>query len=287
MIAGIIGSGAWGTALGLTALRSGASVIMWSHGGGCAEFDGVEIPKELQITCDISNLAKSDVWLVATPAAYFRETMLSASEYYGNQPVIICTKGAEPKTGAFMSEILNSVIPSCRDIAILSGPQFASDVALGLPTGSAIAGTMRARDAAADVLKSLYLVHSDDIIGTQIAGIGKNAVALIAGYANVSCAGENERALIFTRAWGEVVELGLTMGADIRTFLGLAGIGDLFLSATSATSRNFAAGRDIAMGNAPSGTVEGINAISALVSRAADVGVDSAVLSQMAQKMKL
>ena len=120
-----------------------------------------------------------------------------------------------------------------------------------------------------------------------MCGVGKNAVALICGYNSVAAAGENERAMIFTRAWNEVMEIGLRSGAKMRSFLDLCGIGDLFLSATSATSRNFAGGMAIARGEQPAGTVEGIFALNGLIRRAESVGVDVPTLRQMRQKMGL
>ena len=136
-------------------------------------------------------------------------------------------------------------------------------------------------------LSALYLEDSDDVIGTEICGVGKNAVALICGYNMVAAQGENDRAMIFTRAWGEVVDLGMAMGAKTRTFLGLCGIGDLFLSATSETSRNFSGGMAIARGDAPAGTVEGIFALGGLIARAEKLGIPVPVLSEMKQKLKI
>ena len=120
-----------------------------------------------------------------------------------------------------------------------------------------------------------------------MCGVGKNAVALICGYNSVAAAGENERAMIFTRAWNEVVKLGVEMGGQEHSFLGLCGIGDLFLSATSATSRNFSGGMAIAQGKAPEGTVEGIFALKGLIERASSLNIDVPVLTQMKNKMKL
>ena len=213
--------------------------------------------------------------------------MRNAAQYYNNQPVIICTKGAESATGDFMSEIIASELPTATDVGVLSGPQFAAEVARGVPTGSTLAGTPRAIEAGRAILNKLYISPTDDVIGTQICGVGKNAVALICGYASVTAAGENERAMIFTRTWGEVMDLGIRSGAKMRTFLDLCGIGDLVLSATSSTSRNFAGGAAIANGNPPTGTVEGIFALDGLIRRAKNLGVDTPLLIEMQKKMGL
>ena len=284
---GVIGAGAWGTALAIVAARGGNDVVLWSYDGEYKQFDNVEMPHNVKITAHMNELMETDVWLVVTPAAYFRQTIRGAHEYYNGQPVIICTKGAESDSGQFMSEVLQVELPECINYGVLSGPQFAAEVARGVPTGSTLAGTDDvALDAGHDALNKLYLEDSDDIVGTEICGVGKNAVALICGYNSV-VTGENERAMLFTRAWNEVMNIGMAMGGQMRSFLGLCGIGDLFLSATSATSRNFAGGAAIAQGNVPNGTVEGIFALNGLIKRAGDLGIETPVLLQMKNKMKI
>ncbi len=285
MKVGVIGAGAWGTALSVIAVRGGNDVTLWSFDGAAKQWDGVEIPESLHITPNMSDLENMDAWLVVTPAAFFRETVKKAAQFYRDQPVIICTKGAESATGDFMSEIMKEVLPECTKLAVLSGPQFAGEVAAGIPTGSTIAGNSNAISAGKIVLNKLYLEESDDTIGAEVCGVGKNAVALICGYNFVAAAGENERAMIFTRAWNEVMHIGCAMGAKIDTFLKLCGIGDLFLSATSSTSRNFSGGMAIAEGRTPEGTVEGIFALSGLIRRADALGVDVPVLKHMKQKL--
>lgn len=287
MKVGVIGAGAWGTALAITVAHGGADVVLWSYDGEYKHFDGIDMPQNLEITREMTNLKQTDTWLVVTPASFFRETIRKAKLEYNGQPVIICTKGAEKTTNQFMSEILQTELPECVDFGVLSGPQFAHEVAQGIPTGSTLAGTDIALNAGADALNKLFLDTTSDIIGTEICGVGKNAVALICGYNMVAAQGENDRAMIFTRAWGEVVDLGLAMGAKTRTFLGLCGIGDLFLSATSETSRNFSGGMAIARGEPPAGTVEGIFALGGLIARAEKLGVATPILCEMKQKLKI
>lgn len=286
MKTGIIGAGAWGTALAHVCARSGNNVVLWSYDGEYAHFENVNMPDTIQITKNMADLKNTDTWLIVTPAAFFRETIRNARNAYDGQPIIICTKGAENTTGQFMSEILNTELPECVDFGVLSGPQFAAEVAQGVPTGSTLAGTDITINAGHDALSALYLEDSDDVIGTEICGLGKNAVALICGY-NTVATRENERAMIFTRAWNEVVDLGLAAGANLRTFLGLCGIGDLFLSATSETSRNFAGGMVIARGEQPNGTVEGIFALRGLINRAQALGIETPVLNNMKQKLNI
>lgn len=288
MKVGIIGAGAWGTALGTIVARGGADAVLWSYDGAKKDFDGVVSPANLRVTTNMADMGECDAWLIVTPAAFFRNTVRSAAQYYGGQPVVICTKGAEPATGEFMSEIMATELPMARDLAVLSGPQFAAEVARGVPTGSTLATrSIIALQTGREIFNQLYINPTDDIIGTEICGVGKNAVALICGYNSVAAAGENERAMIFTRAWDEVAQIGIAMGAKIETFLDLCGIGDLFLSATSATSRNFAGGMAIAKGEEVVGTVEGIFALSGLIRRAAALDVETPTLAQMQEKMGL
>lgn len=287
MKTGVIGAGAWGTALAITSAHSGADVTLWSYDGEYKHFDNVVMPHNIKITANLQDLHEMDVWLIVTPAAYFRETIARARAAYNGQPIIICTKGAESSTGQFMSEILNAQLPECVNFGVLSGPQFAGEVAMGVPTGSTLAGTNDTIVAGQEALSKLYLTASNDIIGAQICGVGKNAVALICGYNSVAARGENERALIFTRAWNEVVKIGLAMGAKIETFLDLCGIGDLFLSATSETSRNYSGGMSIARDEKPQGTVEGIFALAGLVARGKDLGIDTPILNEMYKKLKI
>lgn len=287
MKVGVIGAGAWGTALAIVAAHGGADVILWSYDGEYMHYDNVEMPHNIHITDDIAELKNTDTWLIVTPATFFRETLRKAHVHYDGQPVIICTKGAENTTGQFMSEVLQSEIPECAEFGVLSGPQFAGEVARGIPTGSTLAGTRGALVAGSDTLNKLYLEETDDIVGTQVCGVGKNAVALICGYNSVAAQGENDRALIFTRAWNEVIQIGLAMGAQLATFSKLCGIGDLFLTATSVTSRNFSGGAEIARGNPPAGTVEGIFALNGLIERAQNLGIDVPVLKKMQKQMNL
>lgn len=284
---GVIGAGAWGTALSIIVARGGSNVMLWSYDGNLHQFDGVEIPENLHVTTDIEKISDCDVWLMVTPAAFFRETMILARSFYNGQPIIICTKGAESTTGCFMSEILADVLPECVNVGVLSGPQFAAEVARGVPTGSTLAGNAHVQTIGKQVFNLLHLNCSDDIQGTQICGVGKNAVALICGYNSIASSGENERAFLLTCAWDEVVKIGCAMGAKTETFLDFCGIGDLFLSATSVTSRNFAGGVAIANGKKPDGTVEGIFALSGLVHRAEKLYVKTPILCSMRQKLNI
>lgn len=287
MKVGVFGAGAWGTALAYTCAKSGNEVLHWGYNGS---FDGLmdlEKPENVHRTDNMASLKDCEYFLIVTPAAFFRETVRKMRDIYAGQPILICTKGMEGETGEFMSEILNTEIPACKDFGVLSGPQFAREVATGIPTGSTIAGNTKVREGGHIALSALYLQDSYDFIGAQICGVGKNAESLISGFLTVKSSGENERALIFTRALNEIVDIAVEMGATCGTFLGLCGVGDLFLSATSPTSRNFSAGVSIARGEQYTGTVEGIFALRGLIHRAEKLGIQTPVLCEMKEKMGL
>ena len=287
MTVGVFGAGAWGTALAYTCATSGNNVVLWGFEGIFDDMNGVEKPQNVSRTSEMSDLQDCEFWLIVTPAAFFRETARKMQKVYDGQPILICTKGMEAQSGQFMSEILNAEIPECQNIGVLSGPQFAREVANGVPTGSTLAGNDIIKKYGHIALSEFYLQDTTDVIGTQICGVGKNAVALISGFITIRGRGENERAWVFARAWNEIMHLAVEMGADVKTFLGLCGIGDLFLSATSPTSRNFAAGESIARGENPEGTVEGIFALNGLIERAQNLNVKTPVLCEMREKMGL
>ncbi len=284
---GIIGAGAWGTALAINIARGGKNVVLWSFDGEYKQFDGVDTPANLTVVKNPDDIADTDVWLCVTPAAFFKDTLKKFVTVYNNQPIIICTKGADSKTHEFMSEILMDALPQCVDFGVLSGPQFAAEVANGVPTGSTLAGTGRALDAGRAVLNLAHLDETDDVIGAQICGVGKNVMALIAGFLSIKTAGENERAMIFTQCCNEIINIGLAMGANLRTFTGLCGLGDLFLSATSITSRNYAAGVAIANGTTLVGTVEGLFAFDTILNRAEKLGIKTPALTGIKHKMNI
>ena len=284
---GVFGAGAWGTALAYVCAKSGNEVIHWGYNGIFDGLSDLKKPENVIRTSNMDDLKKCKYWLIVTPSAFFRETVQKMRKVYNGQPILICTKGMEAQSGQFMSEILNQEIPECIDFGVLSGPQFAREVATGVPTGSTLAGNKKVRMGGHTALSQLYLQDSDDIIGAQICGVGKNAVSLISGYLTVKSGGENERALVFTRAWNEIAALGIKMGAKYETFLGLCGVGDLFLSATSTTSRNFSGGESIAQGKEIVGTVEGIFALRGLISRAKKLKIKTPILTEMKNKMGL
>lgn len=274
MKVGIIGAGAWGNALGVLSKKAGNSVKLWDPYAVDAD------------TREPKDLSDCEVWLIVVPGAYFRETVKKFKPFYNSQPVIVCTKGMEAVSSRFMTEILQEEMPESTEYCgILSGPQFAAEVARGVPTGSTLAGGSALQEAGKKALAGMYLEYSDDVLGLGICGTGKNAAALISGYYRESSAGENEWALCLYRAWREVATLGEALGAKKETFFELCGLGDLLLTATSLTSRNFSAGIALARKEEFKGTVEGIAAIHGLLARASKVGIEMSIFSEFVKKL--
>ncbi|MCL2538291.1 MAG: hypothetical protein FWE52_02345 [Alphaproteobacteria bacterium] len=270
---GIIGAGAWGTALAVSASRAGHDIILWEFAGQNVKnmqfgresdyLPGVKLAKNIEITENLADLGGCYAWIATTPSDYFTEIMQKSRSFWQNQSIIICTKGmADDK---FMSEILIDLDYFPGRIGVLAGPQFANDVANGGKTGCTVAGNAEIINAARKIFPEFYIQESDDIIGAQVCGAGKNAVAILMGYLDGCGESESMRALKLAVLWAEIVQIGRVLGAKEQTFLGICGTGDLFLTATSRTSRNYTAGLAIANGETPCGTVEGISAIHGII----------------------
>ena len=287
----IIGAGAWGTALAIVAAKGGNRAALLCHDANVAEnikrdrknplLPGIKLPGRIKITANIRDGTDSDVWLVAVPAEFFRQNMRDFRQTWNGQTIIICTKGIEQGTNYLMSEILKELRYPVKKCGVLSGPQFANDVAQNIPTGATIGGPPDVFKTAQSVFPDMYLENTNDTTGVQLCGAGKNAVALIAGFLSGQGASESEKAMTISHAWGEIVELGRKMGAKPETFLMLCGSGDLLLTATSTTSRNFSAGTAMARGNGIGGaTLEGIAAIHGLAARAKALGLRTPILER-------
>ena len=283
---GIIGAGAWGTALALLAHRAGHAVRLLARNRKRAQeinaahenarLPGIALPGEIAIGSDPATLKECDLLIVATPAQAMRSSLEPFRDYAG--PVILCAKGIEQGTGHFMSRVAADVMPNAAAILVLSGPSFAGDVARGLPT----AVTLAAHDlklaktwAAALSLPAFRIYPSDDPLGVEIGGAVKNVLAIACGIAEGKKLGDSTRAALTTRAFAEMTRFGRALGARAETLTGLSGLGDLLLTCASRQSRNFSFG--IALGEGLSvadamakarGTVEGA-ATAAVVARIA------------------
>ncbi len=292
MKVGIIGAGAWGTALAMIAARAGNQVVLWAFENTeyinkqhqSSSLSGGRISCEIITTNKLSDLSDTDVWLIATPTEFFTETIKKSQPFWKKQPIIICSKGIEPKTGKLLVHVVAEIIKgSEKFIGVLAGPQFAAEAARGAPTGSTIAGSARVRGFTRRSLNGICLEESTDLVGVQICGAGKNAIAILMGWLEGSGAGENEKAMKLTLAWQEIMKFGRFFGAKPKTFNMLCGIGDLFLTATSKTSRNYSAGESLAHGKKPVGTIEGVAALKWIVKTARANKISMPILQEFSK----
>lgn len=290
----VIGAGAWGTALAILAHRAGCDVTLWvrraeqaaalqSRRENTAYLPGVALDPAMRIDTDLARALDADAVLYAQPAQHFRSFCRNAAPLWKGAALVIAAKGIECETGALLNEIAAEALSAAPTI-ILSGPSFAAEAARGLPTAVALAGDR------ADLVEALMsaLAHgafrpygSDDPTGVEVAGAVKNVLAIACGIVLGKGLGENARAALITRGLAEVTRLALAKGGRAETMMGLAGFGDLILTATSVKSRNTSLGFELGHG-APLAEIlaarrsiaEGVTTAVAVATLAARIGVD-------------
>lgn len=253
---GIVGGGAWGTALAITLNRPDRGVVLWAREAEVVRdinerrvnqtfLPGVTLPDGITATQNFADMAQTHALLLVVPAQYMRAvTQDLAPHLSGATPAVICTKGIEQHSLALMSDIVAQTLPG-RPIAVLSGPTFASEMARGLPTAVtlAIADEAIGRDLVNAIGSTRFRPYlSDDVIGAQIGGAVKNVLAIASGIVSGRGLGENARAAIITRGLHEMVRFGQALGGRMETLMGLSGAGDLMLTCMSPKSRNFSVG---------------------------------------------
>jgi glycerol-3-phosphate dehydrogenase (NAD(P)+) len=292
---GVLGAGAWGTALALAAHAAGARTTLWVReddvlaalkaGGENRFLPGMKLPADLAVTGDLGEATKADALLLVVPAQALHGFLQSLTPHLKpGTPLVICAKGIEKGTGKLVTEVAAAATPGAR-LAILSGPSFARDVARGLPT----AVTIAARDGLAEVLQAALgsaafrPYASDDLTGVALGGAAKNVYAIACGVVDGMGLGENARAALLARSFAELARLGEALGARRETLMGLSGLGDLVLTATSKSSRNFSYGAAIGAGAKPDGKLaEGVDTAPALVTRARALDVEMPIAEAMA-----
>jgi glycerol-3-phosphate dehydrogenase (NAD(P)+) len=292
---GILGAGAWGTALALAAHAAGARTTLWVReadvldtlraGGENRFLPGVTLPKDLAVTGELAQAARADALLLVVPAQVLHGFAQSLKPILRQgTPLVICAKGIEKGTGKLVTEVLGEALPG-TPLAILSGPSFARDVARGLPTAVTVAakGDLAGRLQAALGSAAFRPYASDDLTGVALGGAAKNVYAIACGVVDGMGLGENARAALLARSFAELARLGEALGARRETLMGLSGLGDLVLTATSKSSRNFSYGAALGAGAAPDGKLaEGVDTAPALVARAKAVGVEMPIAEAMA-----
>jgi glycerol-3-phosphate dehydrogenase (NAD(P)+) len=292
---GVLGAGAWGTALAQVSAAAGRNVTIWAlepelvlaisetHANPIY-LQGVALNPAIVATNSFAGLANCDAILAAAPAQHLRSALRKLAPLLNPEtPIILCAKGIEQNTLALMSEVLAAEAPR-NAAAVLSGPGFAGDVARGKPTATTIA----CADAALGqrLVRTLGIAAfrpylSDDLVGAQIGGAAKNVIALACGVAEGRDLGEGARAALITRGFAEMTRLGLAMGARAETLNGLCGLGDLVLTCVSRTSRNFSFGAELGEGKKAAdilasrrSVAEGVATAPALSALAARHGVE-------------
>lgn len=261
---GIIGAGAWGTALAQTLAQKGLNVTLWArHADRAADINSrhvneahlpeIILHENVTATNDLEEAFQQDVVILVVPTQHIGAIVEQAVNYIPDgMPILLASKGIEISTGRLPSHIVSGLLPD-HPVGILTGPSFAIEVAKNLPAALTIAMQETQQELAYQLCEALSTPHfrlyaSDDMIGAEVGGALKNVIAIACGIAHGKNLGDNARAAIQTRGLAEMVRLGIAMGADPRTFLGLSGVGDLTLTCNAMQSRNFSLGVAIGKG---------------------------------------
>ena len=256
---GVIGGGAWGTALAQVAATGGRDTLLWARepevvaAVNAAHENPIFLPGQplspaIRATGDLADLAACDAWLVVTPAQHMRATLAATPPCA--RPLILCAKGIEEASGLLLHQVAFQACPGAQ-VAVLSGPTFAHEVAAGLPTAvtlacedEALGAAIRARIA----LPTFRTYATDDVAGAEVGGAVKNVLAIACGVVEGRGLGQNARAALIARGFAEMTRFGLAMGARRETLAGLSGFGDLVLTCSSVSSRNYSLGRGLGEG---------------------------------------
>jgi glycerol-3-phosphate dehydrogenase (NAD(P)+) len=272
----VIGSGAWGSALAQMLAAKGLTVTLWARRTeianevnekrtNAARLPDITLSENITATTDLQEALKNDIILMVTPAQSMRSALEQMKEHIRPEHILIlCSKGIEQKSLLLMSEVVNEILPATR-LAILSGPNFAGEIARGKPAAATLACTDEGlAKTLQNVVASPYFrpYITTDIIGTQVAGALKNVIAIACGIGKGLDMGENARASLVTRGLAEITRLGVAMGARPETFLGQSGVGDMMLTCSSEQSRNFSFGLALGKGSSVSEVLEGKNTVS-------------------------
>jgi glycerol-3-phosphate dehydrogenase (NAD(P)+) len=297
---GVLGAGAWGTALANVAARGGARVSLWARDPSAVtamavsresrRLPGFRLDERVVPTSSIAEAVAADAVLLAVPAQESRGVATLATAVRAGTPVVACAKGIERGTRKFMTEVIAECLPQAVP-AILSGPGFAEDVARGLPT----AVTLAAQDetvaqALARTMSSPTFrpYHSTDVRGVEIGGAAKNVLAIAAGIVGGRKLGTSALAALTTRGFAELARFGRAFGARAETLTGLSGLGDLILTCLSPQSRNFSLGLALGQGRTVEEAhrtgklAEGMFTASVLVEMANERGVEMPIASAVA-----
>jgi glycerol-3-phosphate dehydrogenase (NAD(P)+) len=299
---GVIGAGAWGTALAATARRAGRQVVLWAREAEVIEAINrtgrnslflPEVPLDgVAATGDLAAACACDALLLVTPAQHVRAICRALRPHLpAARPLLLCAKGIELASGQLLSDVIDQELPGLP-LAVLSGPTFAAEVGRGLPTAITLAAsdpTLAESLAVALGGPAFRPYVTDDVIGVELGGAVKNVLAIACGVVEGRRLGDNARAALITRGLAEMVRLTQAMGGRAATCMGLSGLGDLVLTASSMQSRNYSLGAALGQGNglddilsARRGVTEGVDTAAAVMALAGRRGVDMPICQAVA-----
>lgn len=293
---GVIGAGAWGTALAQTLRRAGRDVILWAREPQVVEainrrhenpdfLPGVALDTGIRASTEATDALSADAVLLVVPAQHLRGVCAGLAQHWPTGvPAVICAKGIEQETDLLMHEMVEEVLPADVPVAVLSGPTFAAEVVRGQPTAVTLACDDDALGRAlveAVGTPSFRPYWSDDRVGAEVGGAVKNVLAIASGIVAGRRLGDNARAALLTRGLAEITRLAVAKGGRAETLMGLSGLGDLILTASSLQSRNYSLGAALGEGKTleeilggRKAVTEGVFSASAVVDLAGRLKVD-------------
>ncbi|HPF46057.1 MAG: NAD(P)-dependent glycerol-3-phosphate dehydrogenase [Alphaproteobacteria bacterium] len=273
---GVVGAGAWGTALAQLSTKAGCSVTLWARENDVVTsinqdhenktfLKGIKLSDKLKATSKLSDIAGHDYIFMVVPAQFLRPVLSDLKHHIQESAtIVLCAKGIEQSSGKLMSEVVSEIAPK-SPLVVLSGPTFAREVAEGLPSAVTIASkyqrvTKRLSDAIGQPTFRPY--GSRDVVGAEIGGALKNVFAIACGITTGRKMGDNARAALITRSLSEMVKFGERYGAERSTMMGLCGLGDLILTCSSPQSRNMSLGIAIGEGKSIDDFLSGRNTVA-------------------------
>jgi glycerol-3-phosphate dehydrogenase (NAD(P)+) len=257
---GVVGAGAWGTALAQMLASNGREVLLWALEDGLAEaintthcnelfLPSADLAPTIRATGDLADMAACDVLLMVTPAQHLASVLGKMTRF--PRDIVLCSKGIEQSTGRMMHDVAGEAAPD-TDIAVLSGPTFAHEVAAGLPAAVTLAcggGEAQWERLSPAIARPHFRpYYSDDVAGAEIGGAVKNVLAIACGVVEGLKLGQNARSALITRGFAEMMRFGVALGGKAETLTGLCGLGDLVLTCSSTSSRNFSLGKALGEG---------------------------------------
>lgn len=273
-VTGVVGAGAWGTALAQMLASDGREVVLWAREAelvdeiNTARTNSLFLPSarldpSIRATTDLAEMARIPVLLLVTPAQFLASVLSGIGRDGGD--VVLCSKGIEAGTGRLMADVASAAAPGA-EIAVLSGPTFAHEVAAGLPTAVTLAcagGEAQWQRLSQAIARPTFRpYYSDDVTGAEIGGAVKNVLAIACGVVEGLGLGQNARAALISRGFAEMQRFGFALGARPETLSGLSGLGDLVLTCSSTSSRNFSLGKALGEGLSASDALGAKNSVA-------------------------